>query len=256
MDVARYLARIGIEGPVTPDAEGLRRLHHAHLLSVPFENLDITRGRPLSLDRGKLFEKIVDKRRGGFCYELNGLFAEALETLGFQVQRLSARVFGRDDGVLGPPRDHLCLRVELADGPRLADVGFGRGFRAPLRFDSGDWQADLDGPFRLVARGEELMLERQGADGGPQPLYVLDPREPLALEAFDDMCRRHQSTGEFTRGPICTIARPEGRDSLRRGVAVRERGGDREERVLESEDQAWVWVREVVGLDVRAPADD
>ena len=247
-----YLARIGLEAPPAVDADGLRRLHLAHLLSVPFENLDIVRGQPLSLDRGKLHEKIVEKRRGGFCYELNGLFAELLEALGFRVERLSARVFSQSEGTHGRPRDHLCLRIFLDGGPWLVDVGFGRGFRGPLRLDTRDWQDDPDGRFRIVPAGEELALERAGADGELTPVYLIDPQEGLALEAFEEMCRHHQRSEDspFTRGPICTIARPDGRDSLRGGVAVRERGARRDERRLASEEEAWAWVREEVGLQV------
>src|SRR5258706_15925794 len=103
--VAASLARLGCSGPLGPTAETLAALHRAHLYSVPFENLDIGLGRPLSLALPALFDKIVTRRRGGFCYELNGLFAWLLTRLGYRVTYLSARVAG-SDGNLGAEFDH------------------------------------------------------------------------------------------------------------------------------------------------------
>src|SRR4051812_10193641 len=94
LDVHAYLERIRYHGPLDPTAETLRRLQVAHLLSVPFENLSIHWGEPIELDDEALFEKIVVRRRGGFCYELNGLFATLLRALGFDVAMLSAGVEG------------------------------------------------------------------------------------------------------------------------------------------------------------------
>ena len=142
MWVRDYLDRLGLDAVPDVNHAGLALLHHRHLLSVPFENLDIIAGRPLSLDRADLLDKIVRRGRGGFCYELNGLFAELLAALGFRVERLSARVFNRDTGLAGPPRDHLCLRVWLDERPWLADVGFGRGFREPRPLDTPGWHPD------------------------------------------------------------------------------------------------------------------
>src|SRR5690348_1505800 len=126
MDVEKYLARINYTGPRTPDEATLRALHVAHLRAVPFENLDIGRGVPIVLDLDRLYAKIVTRRRGGFCYELNGTFAELLRALGYSVELLSARVYTGTQ--FSPEFDHLMLRVsggQLAE-PLLADVGFGQ----------------------------------------------------------------------------------------------------------------------------------
>src|SRR6266567_8643850 len=124
-ELAAYLDRIGAGRPAKADTAALRSLHRAHLLTVPFENLSIHLREPISLADGELIDKIVTRRRGGFCYELNGAFALLLGALGFDVGLLSARVFGDDR--LGPPFDHLTLLVHTADrdGRWLADVGFG-----------------------------------------------------------------------------------------------------------------------------------
>src|ERR1044072_486231 len=92
IDVEMYLQRIGYDGPVLPTARVLSALHRAHLVAVPFENLDIHLGRRLTLDEDALFDKVVKRRRGGFCYEVNSLFAALLRRIGFEVTLLSARV--------------------------------------------------------------------------------------------------------------------------------------------------------------------
>src|SRR4051812_18379593 len=106
MDVDRYLERIGYRGPTAPSLEALRQLHLAHLTTVPFENLSVRSGELIVLDPERLFEKIVLRRRGGFCYELNGLFAALLDVFGFRVSRLAGRV-----GADGISFDHMALRV-------------------------------------------------------------------------------------------------------------------------------------------------
>src|SRR5258707_2168760 len=112
MDINAYLARINYRGPLTPTADTLRALHVAHLMTVPFENLDIPLGRPIVLNEAALFAKVVERRRGGFCYELNGLFAALLRSLGFKVDMLSAGVFN-DARPARPDFDPMTLFVML-----------------------------------------------------------------------------------------------------------------------------------------------
>ena len=129
MNVEGYLQRIGYTGGREPTAATLAALQRAHLLAVPFENLDIHLGRRLVLDREANYAKIVERCRGGWCFELNGLFAWLLEQLGFQVTLLGSNVHGTD----GVSQDlaHLLLRVDL-EQPLIVDVGFGEGVFAPL----------------------------------------------------------------------------------------------------------------------------
>lgn len=137
MDIAAYCARVDVSGPLPPTAATLRRLHHAHMLAVPFENLDIHWGRPIVLEEARLFEKLVTRRRGGFCYEHNGLFAVVLCELGFTVDLLEARV-GENPWEDSLPWDHMTLLVTLEER-WLADVGFGDGFREPLLLDEAEF---------------------------------------------------------------------------------------------------------------------
>src|SRR6266404_2344713 len=113
MDVHAYLNRINYQGPRTPTAETLRQLQVAHLLTVPFENLSIHGREPIVLEDEALFQKIVNRRRGGFCYEANGLFAALLRALGFEVAMLSAEV-ANAAGEFSPPFDHMALMVTPA----------------------------------------------------------------------------------------------------------------------------------------------
>ena len=153
-----YLARIGYEGAVLRPCETLCALHRAHALTVPFENLDIHLGRSISLDPSDLFRKIVLSRRGGYCFELNGLFALLLENLGFSVTRLAARVLYGAEGVR--PRSHQLLLVQLGAGSWIADVGFGgNGLLEPFHLTIGHEQQQGADRFRLVLheRGEYLL---------------------------------------------------------------------------------------------------
>src|SRR5262244_951395 len=171
--VAAYLDRIGAgRRPEVIDAAALRVLHRAHQLTVPFENLSIHLSEPISLDEDNLLGKIVTRRRGGFCYELNGAFALLLLALGGQVTRVAARVYG--DGRLSPPFDHLALVVRLPDGsgPWLADVGFGSHSTYPLRYDSRHEQDDPAGRFSLADAGDgDVDVLKNG-----QPQYRIEPR--------------------------------------------------------------------------------
>src|SRR5712691_1444436 len=148
MNVAAYLGRIGYKGKVSPTIETLRGLHRAHLFSVPFENLDISLGRQILCDENAFVRKIVERRRGGFCYEMNGAFAALLRSIGFKVTLLSARV-PQPDGSDGPEFDHLTLRVDFEE-PWLADVGFGDSFMEPLRLQTGIEQEQEGRRFHIV----------------------------------------------------------------------------------------------------------
>lgn len=166
IDLDAYLARIGYQGARTPTAETLRALHRAHLYSVPFENLDVVLKRPIRLDPASLQQKIVSGRRGGYCFESNGLFMHALQALGFAVTPLAARVlWERGDPTL-PPRSHMLLMVDLEDGLFLADVGFGgQTPPRPLSLAVGLEQATSHEPYRL-RRTEDGELELQALMAG------------------------------------------------------------------------------------------
>lgn len=150
MDIAAYFARLGMEMPEepVPDSALLRKLHYAHCTCVPYENLDILLGRPLSLEAEALFDKIVTHRRGGLCFELNGCFGNLLRALGYTVTDYAARYL-RGETTL-PMRRHRVLKVQATDGVWLCDVGIGqRCQREPLALVEGVEQTQFQEVYRL-----------------------------------------------------------------------------------------------------------
>ena len=140
MNIASYLARINLASPPEVSLAGLSALHRAHLLAIPFENLEVQLGRPVGTAIPPIFEKIVNRRRGGWCYEMNGVFGWALSELGFRVTRLSGAVMRSALGVV-QEGNHLVLRVDLPEGPVFADVGFGSGPIGPFAPREGAFES-------------------------------------------------------------------------------------------------------------------
>ena len=241
-DFNSYLARIGLTEPAAAAAEALRRLHLAHLRTVPFENLDISLGRKIVCEEAQFLHKVVDLRRGGFCYELNGAFAALLRALGYSVTLLSARVWGAD-GAVSAEFDHLALRVDLEE-PWLVDVGFGDSFSEPLRLRADLEQEQHGHKFRIRDVDGAMIVERQNPTGRWKPQYQfgLVPRQ---MEEFAARCHYHQTSPDshFTQQRICTLATPDGRITLSDLKFIRTREGEREERLLSGEAE-WTAVLE------------
>jgi N-hydroxyarylamine O-acetyltransferase len=235
MEIRNYFERTGYPGPETPDEHTLKALHRAHLQSVPFENLDIHLRRPIVLEQAALYEKIVAGRRGGFCYELNGLFCALLRTLGFDVAMLSAGV-AKEDGSYGPDFDHMALLVTL-DRTWLADVGFGDSFVEPLQLENGMEQVQREAAYRVDQAGKEWILMRQMRKGPWQAQYRFT-LEPRSLIDYVAMCRYHQTSPEssFTRKRVVTRATEEGRITLSEmRLITTQAGGSRRERLLSND---------------------
>jgi N-hydroxyarylamine O-acetyltransferase len=233
VDVDALLARIGYGGSREPTAENLAGLHRAFLLAVPFENLDIHLGRSISLDLVTIFEKIVTRRRGGFCYECNGLFAELLASLGYPVARLSARM--ALGGNIGPEFDHMVLLVTL-DREMLADVGNGQSFRDPLPLSSADNHAAEGFEYRVGAFGQRRAVYQREDEGdwSMRFQFTTDHREQYE---FAGMCEHHQTSSQsiFTKQRLVTRPTPEGRVTLTGSRRVEIHGGERSTRELASE---------------------
>jgi N-hydroxyarylamine O-acetyltransferase len=231
MDVDAYLDRLGVGRPAAADLATLRHLQERHLAAVPFENLSVHLGEPIELTVEKLFDKVVTRRRGGFCYELNGLFVALLRELGYAASLRAAQVF-RPDGTLGPPLDHAAIVVEL-DEPWLVDVGFGRFSPYPLRLAGVDAQPDPEGEFLVLdaPHGDvDIAL-----DGKPQ--YRLE-RRARSLADFAPMAW-WQSTcpqSQFTRKLTCSRRTSQGRVTLAGDKLIETVDGVRHEVPLTSDD--------------------
>ena len=254
IDVQAYLRRIDYQGSLTLGIDLLRSLHRAHLFTVPFENLDIHLGREIICDESRILSKIVNAKRGGFCYELNGAFAALLRALGFRVTLLSCRV-ARQDGSYGPEFYHLTLRVDLEE-PWLADVGFGECFLEPLRLESRLEQHEQSGRvYRVTSRmtspastdavyGLEVMAEGRWKK---EYAFTLQPRE---LSDFAGMCHYHQTSPEshFTRQRICSLATSEGRITLSDKKLIETHGTLRQETSLSGDHERQAKLCELFGV--------
>lgn len=201
MDVDAYLARIGAAAAAGEEVETLFELQRRHLLAVPFDALDCLLGNPVELATEAAYRKVVERRRGGFCFELNGLFAGLLTELGFEVSYLAARPLRGEDWV-APPFAHMALLVER-ERRWLVDVGFGYPFAIePLDLDERAVQERGGRRFRIAATDEGLLVEEP--DAPERRAYLLDP-EPVPRQAFAARCHEYSTDPEsmFVRlGPV------------------------------------------------------
>lgn len=204
MNTSTYLQRIQYSGPLQANLATLQALQRAHLLHVPFENLDIHQGVPIQLDLSRFYRKVVEQQRGGFCYELNGLFGELLRQLGFAVDYVSARVASKEEQ-FNAEFDHLVLLVHLEEQSYLCDVGFGEFTFAPLALQTQLPQADPRGTFLIETYDSPYLKVSKITDEKSTPQYLFDPR-PRQLEEFAGMCQYHQSSPDslFTKNRLIT----------------------------------------------------
>lgn len=213
-EIDRYLARVGHTGLLDVSIETLIALHRAHLLAIPYENLDIHLGRPLTLDPDHIFRKLVDEQRGGWCYEMNGLFGRVIQSIGFDVCYVAGAVgrATRGDSVEG---NHLVLIVAF-DKPWIADVGFGDGFFDPLPLAPGTYrQGFLD---YAVQQDDERWIVRVHEHAGADSFdFTLEPR---AMTYFSRQCHELQTSPDsgFVRTTVCQRFVPDGIITLRGAV--------------------------------------
>ena len=219
-DLDAYLARIGLPARVTPDAEGLGRLTREHRLSIPFENLDVRLGRGIAIDSASVFAKLVTARRGGYCFEQNRLFMDALVALDFRVRPLLGRVWlGVEDT---PPLTHTFSLVTIGDRDWIADAGFG-GSYAPVMALVDGWEAEApDGAwFRLERHAQHgWMLSRKGDPGstdgrgtgeGWQPQYSFHEAEVFDADlALSNHWSSTAPASRLTRMTVASIVLPHG----------------------------------------------
>jgi N-hydroxyarylamine O-acetyltransferase len=237
MNTNAYLSRIGVEADdLEVNDETLRILQRKHLLTVPFENLDIHWKRPIVLDTEKFFAKVVGEKRGGFCYELNALFNELLLSLGFTTRLISARVFNGTEH--GPEFDHAAIIVTIGDDVYLADVGFGDFTAEPLRYGLGAEQQDETGIFVIRRFGDEYLEVAKKEDGEWKSLYIFKDiaRE---LSEFVEMCdfQQYSPDSHFTKGKVCSILTDGGRKTLTDKKFIVTMNGQKTESVIDTDEE-------------------
>ena len=251
MDVETYLTRLQYFKPVKPDVQTLQGLHLAHMQNVPFENLDIGLKRPIRLTEQALWEKIIVQNRGGFCYELNGLFAWLLKQIGFDVTYLNARVYNRH-GELGIDFDHLALLVQIPHQADrwLADVGFGDSFNLPLNFEEHGEQVQGLRTYRLEQSSAGCITWQKNYDGSWERQYFFDLQPRKFPGDYEPACLYHQSSPDssFTRASIISRATPEGRVSLEDGRLILTTNGQRSVRPLQERQEYQALLKEYFGF--------
>ncbi|HXL63192.1 MAG TPA: arylamine N-acetyltransferase [Mycobacterium sp.] len=259
VNVAAYFDRIGYRGPAEPRVETVHELVAAHNGSIPFENLDPLLGIPVAdLSAAALTDKLVHHRRGGYCYEHNGLMGYALEALGFGVERLAGRVVWMNpDGPL-PAQTHQVLSVTVpgADGPLLVDVGFGgQTLTSPIRLEPGPVQETRHEPYRIRDRGDSYQLEAE-INGEWQPLYMFNtrPQPRIDLEVGSWYVSTHPNSF-FVTGLTAALVTDDARWNMRgRNLAVHS-GGETEKIRLETASEVLEALADRFGIDVADVGD-
>ena len=248
IDVDRCLERFGYSGSTEPTLYTLRSLQMAFLRKVPFENLDIHLGRKIELSSESIYEKIVSRRRGGFCYECNILFFDLLKALGFQVEYLSARMV--KGTAVGPKYDHMVLLVTL-EQDYLVDVGNGQSCREPLRIDGTNNAISEGYTYTVGAHGKDhaLYYQQSNAEWTPRFLFTLKPSKRAD---FSGMCHYHQTSPDsvFTQHRLVTIATAEGRVTLTDMLLSITKEGELQERVLSSETEYSETLKQYFGIKI------
>ncbi|CAM3725976.1 arylamine N-acetyltransferase [Aeromicrobium ponti] len=226
MKIHEYLNRLSVPAEKNPDLKYLTQLQQSHMESIPFENLDVTRKVPIELDVDSFYEKIMVRNRGGFCYELNGLFQLLLSELGFQAHLISCTVKKPDGWVRED--SHAAILVSIGHFPYLVDVGFGDSVRQPMPL-SGEEKSDVSGSYRIKEIGKGIFnLERMENENW-KTLYRFSDK-PKQLHDFAEACLFNQTSPEshFTHGDLATIATKNGRVTLAGHIVTKSVNGQKE----------------------------
>lgn len=236
MKIHQYLARIAYpDEQMEASIESLKLLHSAHVLSIPFECLDIHLDTPISLNLEDLFEKVIIKERGGFCYELNFLFYNLLLELGYDCKIIAARII-KDNGTVGPEFDHMAVIVSFEDD-WLVDVGYGDLFIEPIKISDGHTKKDWFRSYRIDQLEETRFMLSESSNGLEfKPRYEFSPKSRV-VEEFYDQCFFKQSSKDshFVKNKICTKPTLKGRATLLNDRLIIKRNQERAEYSVDSE---------------------
>lgn len=239
MDIQAYLKRIKASENINLDLESLRKLQQAHLFHVPFENLDVMRREPIYLNIEHMYKKIVESNRGGYCYEVNGLFHWALSALGFNASLGSATV-RRPQGYWAKEDTHMIIFVKIENAIYLTDVGFGDSNYHSIPLD-GSEQADASGTYKVIEADETWYhLTRQNEEDWT-PLYRFQLKEKRLIDFHEGIVFNQVSPGSsFTHHDLVTKATPTGRITLRDQTLITKENGIIEKADLTDKEKAQV----------------
>lgn len=247
IDTGAYLGRIGMTKEA-PSARYLKELHLAHLLHVPFENLDIHYGKRIVLDYQKIFGKVVNNRRGGFCYELNGLFYHLLVSLGFDATIASAKP--KREGRPTPDFDHMAIIVKMDDDLILCDVGYGNLMRFPKKIAVKEPQLDYTAYFRFdINPDNEWILQKSQDNSHYKSVYQFDLK-PKQLIEFLARCNFHQDSIDsfFKKQKLITRLFENGRITLTGKELKTHLSGETNSQPILSEDEFLFHLKRLFGI--------
>lgn len=236
IDFSIYLSRLGFKKVPPVELKSLQALQRAHLLRIPFENLDIHRKVRIELDTHKIFTKVMANNRGGFCYELNGIFYELLTHIGFQVKRVSAQVYSEEKGY-SPPHDHMALVVQIEGQDYLSDVGYGEFAFSPLALRFNERQADKRGTFIVDEfRDGFLRVRKLNEKEEEKTEYIFKPIAQ-AFDVFDERCVHQQDDPDshFRQKKLISRATKKGRITISGSLLKIRKGTKVSEKLLTDE---------------------
>jgi N-hydroxyarylamine O-acetyltransferase len=256
-DLDAYLQRIGYAGPRTPSLVTLRDLHLRHTASIPFENLDVFLRTPIRLDMPSLVDKLIVRKRGGYCYEQNTLLMTALRAIGYNVRSLAGRVQWQSPPGRVAARHHMVLLISLPEDDFLADAGFGGlTLTAPLRFVTDIAQDTPHGRYRIVPVRDEFQVQAQ-VDNDWHPLFQISLAEQNAADW--DSANWFISTSPdsiFTRTLMAALPLPDRRYTLRNDrLSIHHLGGRSEHRTLSDANELMTVLRDTFRLNIPKDAD-
>ncbi|SEA60489.1 arylamine N-acetyltransferase family protein [Bizionia paragorgiae] len=244
MNIENYLKRIQYSGDRTPTLAVLKQLQKQHLLHVPFENLDIHYNTPITLQIDRIYNKVVHNNRGGFCFELNGLFFELLTALQFNAKRISARVY--DKTGYGEEFDHFAIIVKIGTTDYLCDVGFGDFSFEPLLIEPNTLQNDVRGTFLIDNYDSHYLRVNKVENENSTPKYIFttDSRE---FTDFQAMCNYHQTNPDshFTQKRLISLPTTDGRRTITGDTLKITASGTTTETIIKNEKEFRQYLRDL-----------
>lgn len=241
MFLKKYLERIGIEGELGPDLETLKKIQKQHLINIPFENIDIFVNRTLKLNTDSLFAKIVEEKRGGICYELNGLLLKLLKEIGYDVKYISGRIRAE-----GTDLDHVLLLVTIDNEKYMVDVGFKDNYLYPIKMVPNLIQENYRNNYKINALGNDKYQLIKIVDNEETILYTFTTEEKH-LSDFDMRCKYFENTPNtyFTNNPFSAIEREDGKIFITNKKLTTTKGDKIETKDIKSKEEFYCYLEEL-----------
>lgn len=235
LNIKKYYKRIGFKGKGQINEGCLKELHRCHVLSIPFEAIDVQMGKRIDLKLDKIYNKVINQNRGGYCYELNLLFHEMLTKIGFGNYLISARIF--DSKQFGPEFDHMAIIVKLKE-QWLVDVGFGDLFLEPIQIATGHHQDDTFKTYKITKLDTNEYVLSESLKGKSEYIVkYMFSNIPRTVDEFDEQNNWKQTSKDsyFVKNTICTLPTEDGRKTILNNIYKSRIGGKTEQVEFEGE---------------------